>query len=142
MGAKCVAQGRDTVLPLAVSWIPFPFPSADPASRLRAIAKAADSISFGDVVNNVLRRSQNWGLMPFAGVMSCLLPAAYMRGSREIFGLYPNEMNFPRCEVARARAFKRISKLSRIADRARSRQGRSTLSDVLRSIRSWERQPG
>ncbi|GFR43759.1 hypothetical protein Agub_g4871 [Astrephomene gubernaculifera] len=68
----------------------------DPASRLRAIAKAADSISFGDVVNNTLRRSQNWGLMPFAAVMSCLLPAAYMRGPREIFGLYPTEMNFPR----------------------------------------------
>ncbi|GLC37764.1 hypothetical protein PLESTB_001474400 [Pleodorina starrii] len=68
----------------------------DLPSRLRAIAKAADSISFGDVTNNTLRRSQNWGLMPFAGVMSCLLPAAYMRGPREIFGLYPTEMNFPR----------------------------------------------
>ncbi|KXZ52854.1 hypothetical protein GPECTOR_8g236 [Gonium pectorale] len=68
----------------------------DPAGRLRAIAKAADSISSGDVVNNTLRRSQNWGLMPFAAVMSCLLPAAYMRGSREIFGLFPTEQNFPR----------------------------------------------
>ncbi|GIL46547.1 hypothetical protein Vafri_3526 [Volvox africanus] len=68
----------------------------DMSSRLRAIAKASDSISFGDVVNNTLRRTQNWGLMPFAAVMSSLLPAAYMRGPREIFGLYPTEMNFPR----------------------------------------------
>ncbi|GIL93301.1 hypothetical protein Vretimale_15681 [Volvox reticuliferus] len=68
----------------------------DITSRLRAIAKASDSISFGDVVNNTLRRTQNWGLMPFAAVMSSLLPAAYMRGPREIFGLYPTEMNFPR----------------------------------------------
>ncbi|GLI64437.1 hypothetical protein VaNZ11_007707 [Volvox africanus] len=68
----------------------------DISSRLRAIAKASDSISFGDVVNNTLRRTQNWGLMPFAAVMSSLLPATYMRGTREIFGLYPTEMNFPR----------------------------------------------
>ncbi|EFJ40860.1 DNA replication factor C complex subunit 1 [Volvox carteri f. nagariensis] len=67
----------------------------DLPARLRAMAKAADSISFGDVVNNTLRRSQNWSLMPFAAVMSCLLPVAYMRGPREIFGLYPTEMNFP-----------------------------------------------
>lgn len=64
--------------------------------RLRAIAKAADAISMGDVVNNALRRTQNWSLMTSAAVIGTLQPCAYMRGMRETFGLYPGEMNFPR----------------------------------------------
>ena len=35
--------------------------------------------------------------MPFAAVVGSVYPAAYMRGSRETFGLFPGEMNFPRC---------------------------------------------
>ncbi len=34
--------------------------------------------------------------MPFAAVVGSVFPAAYMRGSRETFGLFPGEMNFPR----------------------------------------------
>ncbi|KAG2453593.1 hypothetical protein HYH02_001811 [Chlamydomonas schloesseri] len=70
--------------------------TSDAASRLRAIAKAADAFSLGDVLNTNIRRYQNWGLMPATGVVGCVLPCAYMRGVREVFGLFPGEMNFPR----------------------------------------------
>ena len=63
---------------------------------LQVIAKAADGFSAGDLVNKRVRMHQSWSLMPFAAVIGSVYPAAYMRGSREIFGLYPNEMNFPR----------------------------------------------
>eukprot|EP00212_Chloropicon_laureae_P006871 CAMPEP_0197494316 /NCGR_PEP_ID=MMETSP1311-20131121/29018_1 /TAXON_ID=464262 /ORGANISM="Genus nov. species nov., Strain RCC856" /LENGTH=188 /DNA_ID=CAMNT_0043039689 /DNA_START=1 /DNA_END=567 /DNA_ORIENTATION=- len=34
--------------------------------------------------------------MPFVGVMSGVFPANYVRGAREVFGIYPGEGNFPR----------------------------------------------
>ena len=68
----------------------------DEATRLRAIAKAADALSHGDVVNRAVRQYGNWGLMPFAAMVGSVLPAAYMRGMRETFNLYPGEPNFPR----------------------------------------------
>lgn len=34
--------------------------------------------------------------MPFAAVMGTCYPATYMRGQREMWGLYPGETNFPR----------------------------------------------
>ena len=61
------------------------------------IAKAADAFSAGDIVNKRVRQFQSWSLMPFAAVVGSVFPAAYMRGSRETFGLFPGEMNFPRC---------------------------------------------
>ena len=64
--------------------------------RLQVISKAAEGFSAGDVANRSVRQYQNWSLMPFAAAMGTVNPAAYMRGPREIFGLYPNEPNFPR----------------------------------------------
>ena len=64
--------------------------------RLQILAKAADAFSVGDLVNRRVRQNGNWSLMPFAGVAGSVLPATYMRGMRETFALYPNEMNFPR----------------------------------------------
>ena len=64
--------------------------------RMQVIAKAAEGISSGDMAGNVMRGQGQWGLMPFMGVMSGVYPASYMRGSREIFNLYPGEGNFPR----------------------------------------------
>ena len=64
--------------------------------RLQVIAKAADGFSAGDIVNRSVRQYQNWSLMPFSAAMGTVNPASYMRGPREIFGLYPNEPNFPR----------------------------------------------
>ncbi|KAL3132947.1 hypothetical protein ABBQ38_006860 [Trebouxia sp. C0009 RCD-2024] len=64
--------------------------------RMQVIAKAADAFSAGDIVNKRVRQFQIWSLMPFAAVVGSVFPAAYMRGSRETFGLFPGEMNFPR----------------------------------------------
>lgn len=64
---------------------------------VQVIAKAADGFSAGDIVNKRVRQFQSWSLMPFAAVVGSVYPAAYMRGSRETFGLFPGEMNFPRC---------------------------------------------
>ena len=63
---------------------------------VQVIAKAADAFSAGDIVNKRVRQFQTWSLMPFAAVVGSVFPAAYMRGSRETFGLFPGEMNFPR----------------------------------------------
>ncbi len=68
----------------------------DDATRLRAMAKAADCISQGDLLNRSIRQFGNWGLMPAAALVGTVMPATYMRGFRETFGLYPGEQNFPR----------------------------------------------
>ncbi|KAL6776732.1 RFC1 [Auxenochlorella protothecoides x Auxenochlorella symbiontica] len=64
--------------------------------RMQIIAKAADAFSAGDLVNRRVRQTQNWALSPFAVVMGTIFPATYMRGGREVLGLYPMEPNFPR----------------------------------------------
>jgi hypothetical protein len=56
--------------------------------RFRCLAKAADAISAGDVVNTSVRRYGNWGLMPFGALMSGVVPATYMRGYRETLEPY------------------------------------------------------
>jgi replication factor C subunit 1 len=64
--------------------------------RLKVISKASDAISCGDVANNAVRGQGEWSLMPFQALVSTVYPATYMRGSREIFGLYPGEANMAR----------------------------------------------
>lgn len=55
---------------------------------LRTLAKAADCISVGDVVNTSVRRYGNWGLMPFGAMMGSVVPATYMRGRRVTYNDY------------------------------------------------------
>jgi replication factor C subunit 1 len=64
--------------------------------RLRALAKAADSISLGDVASTAVRSRGQWALWPYQAVVSVVTPAAYVRGPREVLDLYPNENNYPR----------------------------------------------
>lgn len=56
--------------------------------KLRTLAKAADAISIGDVVNCSVRRYGNWGLMPFGAMMGSVVPATYMRGRRVVYSEY------------------------------------------------------
>ncbi|GAB4817566.1 hypothetical protein N2152v2_004612 [Parachlorella kessleri] len=65
-------------------------------ARLKILAKAADSISAGDVATRRVRQYQNWSLMPFAAAMGSVTPAAWVRGNREVLGIHPGENNFPR----------------------------------------------
>lgn len=64
--------------------------------RMAVLSKASEGFSAGDVATRSVRQYQNWSLMPFAAAMGTVNPATYVRGSREIFGLYPTEQNFPR----------------------------------------------
>ena len=66
---------------------------------LQVIAKAADLIADGDVVNRQVRQKQNWALMPFGAVIGSVAPGVYMRGIRETFNIFPGEPNFPRCSL-------------------------------------------
>jgi replication factor C subunit 1 len=66
------------------------------AVRLRVLAKCAEGVSAGDVASRRVRQAQAWALMPFAAALGAVYPAAYARGQRETFGLYPGEPNFPR----------------------------------------------
>ncbi len=47
--------------------------------RMQVAAKAADAFSLGDIVSKNMRMGQNWGLMPFAGLLGTVYPATYMR---------------------------------------------------------------
>jgi hypothetical protein len=55
---------------------------------LRTLAKAADAISIGDVVNCRVRRYGNWGLMPFGTLVGSVTPARYMAGQRVTYNEY------------------------------------------------------
>lgn len=65
-------------------------------TRLRLLARAADGISVGDILGRRVRVGQHWSLMPAAGMMQSVYPAAYVRGSFGALGAYPGEPNFPR----------------------------------------------
>lgn len=63
---------------------------------MRALAKAAESFSAGDVISTSLRRNNNWSLGPAAYILLGVTPSTYMRGPRELLGLPGEMMNFPR----------------------------------------------
>ena len=67
----------------------------DYAVCLQVLAKAADALSAGDLVNRKVRQYGSWGLMPFAAAIGSVYPATYMRGNRETY--HPMENNWPRC---------------------------------------------
>jgi replication factor C subunit 1 len=50
-------------------------PPAHAAFVLRQIARAADSISLGDILSQSIRQNQNWELLPGMGVVSSVRPA-------------------------------------------------------------------
>ena len=47
-------------------------------------------------MNKSVRVKQNWGLMPYANIVSAVMPASALRGPREVFGAFPGERNFNR----------------------------------------------
>lgn len=56
---------------------------SDDVKRLDVVARAADAIADGDMVNVRVRRYQQWGHMPFSAFNSTVLPATYLHGRRE-----------------------------------------------------------
>ena len=53
-----------------------PFTARNDAERLQIVANAATYISHGDIMNRSVRMKQNWGLMPYANMVSSVMPAS------------------------------------------------------------------
>ncbi|PIA54206.1 hypothetical protein AQUCO_00900631v1 [Aquilegia coerulea] len=62
--------------------------------RMNLIARAAESIGNGDIINVQIRRYRQWQLSPSGCLSSCIIPAALLHGQREI--LAQGERNFNR----------------------------------------------
>ncbi|KAI3982515.1 hypothetical protein MKX01_031254 [Papaver californicum] len=62
--------------------------------RMNMIARAAESIGSGDIVNVQIRRYQQWQLFQTSSLASSIIPAALLHGHREI--LEQGERNFNR----------------------------------------------
>ncbi|XP_073040516.1 replication factor C subunit 1 [Primulina eburnea] len=62
--------------------------------RMSLLARAADSIADGDIVNVQIRRYRQWQLSQIGSLASCIIPAALLHGQREI--LEQGERNFNR----------------------------------------------
>lgn len=62
--------------------------------RLGLLARAAESIGDGDIINVQIRRYRQWQLSQSSSVASCIIPAALLHGQREI--LEQGERNFNR----------------------------------------------
>ncbi|KAF2356816.1 BRCT domain [Trinorchestia longiramus] len=60
--------------PRAVVW------SGDRVALLRQLAKAANSIADGDLVERAIRSANNWSLLPTQALFSCVLPGEAMSG--------------------------------------------------------------
>ncbi|KAJ4724742.1 Replication factor C subunit 1 [Melia azedarach] len=66
----------------------------DEIKRMNLIARAAESIGDGDIVNVQIRRYRQWQLSQTSSVASCIIPAALLHGQRET--LEQGERNFNR----------------------------------------------
>ncbi|KAH9606291.1 hypothetical protein KSS87_014959 [Heliosperma pusillum] len=62
--------------------------------RMNSLARAAESIADGDIINVQIRRYRQWQLSQSGAVCSCIIPAALMHGQRETFT--QGERNFNR----------------------------------------------
>ncbi|XP_073140506.1 replication factor C subunit 1 [Henckelia pumila] len=62
--------------------------------RMSLLARAAESIADGDIVNVQIRRYRQWQLSQIGSLASCIIPAALLHGQREI--LEQGERNFNR----------------------------------------------
>ncbi|KAJ8750404.1 hypothetical protein K2173_014319 [Erythroxylum novogranatense] len=66
----------------------------DGLKRMRLVARAAESIADGDIINVQIRRNRQWKLSQTSSVSSCIIPAALMHEQRETLEL--GERNFNR----------------------------------------------
>ncbi|XP_059075843.1 replication factor C subunit 1 [Cryptomeria japonica] len=59
---------------------------SDGTLRMDLIARAAESIADGDVVNVQIRRYRQWQHSQMGAFASCIIPAGFMHGQREVLG--------------------------------------------------------
>lgn len=62
--------------------------------RMNLIARAAESIANGDIINVQIRRYRQWQLSQSGSLSSCIIPAALLHGSRQV--LEQGERNYNR----------------------------------------------
>ncbi|GLT75813.1 hypothetical protein SLA2020_475100 [Shorea laevis] len=62
--------------------------------RMSLVARAAESIGDGDIINVQIRRYRQWQLSQTGSLASCIIPAALLHGQREI--LEQGERNYNR----------------------------------------------
>ncbi|CAO2828348.1 unnamed protein product [Amaranthus hypochondriacus] len=62
--------------------------------RMSSLARAAESIADGDIINVQIRRYRQWQLSQSSCISSCIIPASLMHGQRETF--LKGERNFNR----------------------------------------------
>ncbi|XP_068650919.1 replication factor C subunit 1 isoform X2 [Aristolochia californica] len=77
-----------------INYRPSSIGKDDGVKRLNLIARTAESIGDGDIVNVQIRRYRQWQLSQLGSLASCIIPAALMHGQREI--LEQGERNYNR----------------------------------------------
>ena len=60
-----------------------------PVDKLKAIARSADAIAFGDMIEKNIRSSQSWGLLPLQSVFSVAMPSFFMKSSLNAMPMFP-----------------------------------------------------
>ncbi|XP_032689501.1 replication factor C subunit 1 isoform X2 [Odontomachus brunneus] len=63
---------------------------ASPLQRLERIARTADSISQGDLIEKVMRSSMMWSLLPLHACFSFVIPGSEMSGSLDAMVRFPS----------------------------------------------------
>ncbi|WVZ03567.1 hypothetical protein V8G54_024373 [Vigna mungo] len=63
--------------------------------RMNLIARAAESIADGDIVNVQIRRYRQWQLSQASCTATCIIPASLLHGQREILEQYVNTILLP-----------------------------------------------
>ncbi|ORX47885.1 DNA replication factor C, large subunit [Piromyces finnis] len=61
----------------------------DSVKLLNLMSEASDSIAYGDIINNTLRRTNNWSLLSVQGSFSCARPSYF------VHGMAHGQYNFP-----------------------------------------------
>ncbi|KAK0572618.1 hypothetical protein LWI29_034376 [Acer saccharum] len=85
----------------------------DEMKRMNLIARAAESIADGDIVNVQIRRYRQWQLSQTGSLASCIIPAALLHGQRETLEQgHPNPLEGipPPVKSALTRAYNEGSK--------------------------------
>ncbi|XP_065350449.1 replication factor C subunit 1 isoform X2 [Cloeon dipterum] len=63
---------------------------ADKIKKLQLMSRAADSIAQGDLVENIIRTNQAWGLLPVQAIYSTVTPGIVLRGRLTSQAMFPS----------------------------------------------------
>lgn len=75
---------------------------------MELIAASADSISMGDLVENMIRQKNDWSMLPLQGVYSYVALGFFMSGDIQ-------QMNFPTCQKMQSRQSDFIDSLKQVS---------------------------